>query len=428
MIFSRRRRASADARVRLPGRGWLAARWARLAAFAAVMGPGIITGNVDNDANGIATYSVAGAAFGYRLLWTLLLSTVALAVVQEMVARMGAVTGKGLADLIRERFRVRTTVLVMGVLVVANWANTVGDFAGVAGAAEIFGVSRYLAVPLAAAAVWVLVVRGTYRRVERVFLAATLVYATYVASAVLARPPWGDVLRATVTPAFSRDPAFVAMAIGVVGTTIAPWMQFYQQAAVVDKGLTVRDYPQVRLDTYLGMLTTNLVAFFIVVACGATLYVHGTPVATAADAARALEPLAGRYAAGLFAAGLLNAAVFSVAIIPLSTAYAVCEAFGWEAGLDRSVGEAPVFFGLFTGVLVASALVILIPGLPLVRVMVLSQVLNGILLPAVLAVIILLVNDPAVMGPHVNTPAANAVAGVTVAGMAILSLLLVAAF
>ncbi len=430
MTVPLRRRASdgagAPARER-PGAGWAASRWARLAAFGAVMGPGIITGNVDNDANGIATYSVAGASYGYRLLWTLFVSTFALAVVQEMVARMGAVTGKGLADLIRERFRVRVTVLVMAVLVVANWANTVGDFAGVAGAAEIFGVSRYAAVPLAAAVVWVLVVRGTYRRVERAFLAATLVYVTYVASAVLARPPWGEVLRATVTPSFSPDPAFVAMAIGVVGTTIAPWMQFYQQAAVVDKGLSVREYPQVRLDTYLGMVTTNLVAFFIVVACGATLYAHGVSVATAADAARALGPLAGRYASALFAAGLLNAAVFSVAIIPLTTAYAVCEAFGWEAGLDRSVDEAPVFYGLFTAVLAASALVILIPGLPLIPVMVLSQVLNGILLPAVLVVILLLVNDRAVMGAHVNSPLANAVAVLTVAGMVILSLLLVVA-
>jgi Mn2+/Fe2+ NRAMP family transporter len=404
----------------------VAARGARLVAFLAVMGPGVITGNVDNDANGIATYSVAGATYGYRLLWTLFVSTFALAVVQEMVARMGAVTGKGLADLIRERFRVRLTVLIMAVLVLANWANTVGDMAGVAGAAEIFGVPQYLAVPLAAAAVWVLVVRGTYRKVERVFLAATLVYVTYVASAILARPPWGEVMRALVTPSFSADPAFVAMAVGVVGTTIAPWMQFYQQAAVVDKGLSVRDYPQVRLDTYLGMVTTNLVAFFIVVACGATLYVRGASIGDARDAAVALAPLAGRYAAALFALGLLNAAVFSVAIIPLSTAYAVCEAFGWEAGLDRSAGEAPVFFGLFTALLAASAVVILIPGLPLVPVMVASQILNGILLPCILVAVVALVNDPAVMGPYVNPPLANAVAGLTVAGMVVLSLMLLA--
>jgi len=405
-------------------RRWLGQRWTRVAAFLAVMGPGIITGNVDNDANGIATYSVAGASFGYRLLWTLFLSTFALAVVQEMVARMGAVTGKGLADLIRERFRVRLTVLVMGILILANWANTVGDFAGVAGAAEIFGISRYLAVPVAALVVWLLAIRGSYRGVERVFLGATLIYVTYVISAILARPPWGTVLRATVTPTFSLEPAFLAMAIGVVGTTIAPWMQFYQQAAVVDKGLTAQEYPQTRLDTYLGMLTTNVVAFFIVVACGATLFVHGVAIRDARDAAVALAPLAGRYASVLFALGLLNAAVFSVAIIPLSTAYAVCEAFGWEAGLDRTPGEAPVFFGLFTAMLVVSALVILVPGLPLVPVMVLSQVLNGVLLPFVLIFIILLTNDASVMGRYRNSVGFNAVAGATVVLMVVLTVLL----
>jgi len=309
--------------------GWLRDRWARLLVFLAVMGPGVITGSVDNDANGIATYSVAGANFGYRLLWTLILSTAALAIVQEMVARMGAVTGKGLADLIRERFRARLTVFVMVVLVVANWANTVGDFAGVAGAMEIFRVSRYVAVPLAALLVWLLVVRGSYRVVERVFLAATVVYVTYVISAILARPPWERVLREMVTPSFQFDRAYLALLIGLIGTTIAPWMQFYQQAAVVDKGIGERDYRYARWDTYLGVVALNAVAFFIIVACGATLFAHGVNISTAADAAAALRPLAGPYAAGLFALGLLNAGLFSVAIIPLSTAYAVCEAFGW---------------------------------------------------------------------------------------------------
>lgn len=406
-------------------RVWLQRRWRALLLFLAVMGPGVITGNVDNDANGIATYSIAGASFGYRLLWTLLLSTFALAVVQEMVARMGAVTGKGLADLIRERFRVRLTVFVMAVLIVANWANTVGDFAGVAGATEIFGVSRYLAVPVAAVLVWVLVVRGNYRAVERVFLLATLIYITYIVSAILARPPWGEVLRATVTPSFTFDPAYLATTIGVVGTTIAPWMQFYQQAAVVDKRLTAEEYPQARLDTYFGMITTNVVAFFIVVACAAALFAHGVEIRDAKDAALALAPLAGRYASVLFAVGLLNAAVFSVAIIPLSTAYAVCEAFGWEAGLDRTFREAPAFFGLFTGILVASALVILIPSLPLVPVMLLSQVLNGILLPFVLIFLILLANDRDLMGPYRNSPAFNVIALVTVVAMIGLTILLV---
>ena len=405
-------------------RGWLQGRWARLMVFLAVMGPGIITGNVDNDANGIATYSVAGARFGYRLLWTLVLSTVALALVQEMVARMGAVTGKGLADLIRERFRVRLTVLIMIVLVLANWANTIGDFAGVAGAMEIFGVSRYLAVPLAVVLVLLLVVRGSYRLVERVFLAATLIYVTYVISAVLAKPPWGEVLRTVLTPSWSFDRAYVFLVVGLIGTTIAPWMQFYQQAAVVDKGIGARDYADARLDTFLGVISLNVVAFFIVVACGATLFARGVEVRDAADAAVALAPLAGPYAAGLFAIGLLNAGLFSVAIIPLSTAYAVCEAFGWEAGLDRTAREAPVFVGLFTALIIASALVILIPGIPLIPVMLLSQVLNGMLLPFVLVFLILLTGDREIMGQHRNSRVFSVFAWVLVVVLAGLSALL----
>ena len=405
-------------------RGWLQGRWARLMVFLAVMGPGIITGNVDNDANGIATYSVAGAHFGYRLLWTLVLSTVALAMVQEMVARMGAVTGKGLADLIRERFRVRLTVFIMIVLVLANWANTIGDFAGVAGAMEIFGVSRYLAVPLAVVLVLLLVVRGSYRLVERVFLAATLIYVTYVISAVLAKPPWGEVLRTVLTPSWSFDRAYVFLVVGLIGTTIAPWMQFYQQAAVVDKGIGARDYADARLDTFLGVISLNVVAFFIVVACGATLFARGVEVRDAADAAVALAPLAGPYAAGLFAIGLLNAGLFSVAIIPLSTAYAVCEAFGWEAGLNRTAREAPVFVGLFTALIIASALVILIPGIPLIPVMLLSQVLNGMLLPFVLVFLILLTGDREIMGQHRNSRVFSVFAWVLVVVLAGLSALL----
>ncbi len=405
---------------------WVSQRWLRLALFLSVMGPGIITGNVDNDANGIATYSIAGASFGYRLLWTLFLSTFALAVIQEMVGRMGAVTGKGLADLIRERFRARFTVFVMITLVIANWANTVGDFAGVAGATEIFGITRYVAIPVAALLVLVLVVRGNYRFVERVFLVATLIYATYILSAILARPPWGEVLRAVVTPTLHGwDGKFVAMTIGVIGTTIAPWMQFYQQAAVVDKGLTAEEYRLTRLDTYLGMITTNVVAFFIIVACGATLFVHGIEIRDAKDAAVALAPLAGRYASLLFAVGLLNAAIFSVAIIPLSTAYAVCEAFGWEAGLNRTVRDAPAFFGIFAVMLGAAGLVVLIPELPLVRVMLLSQILNGILLPFVLIFLILLTNDTRLMGAYRNSWVFNAIASVTVIVMIVLTAALI---
>jgi len=406
---------------------WVRERWARLLVFFAVMGPGIITGNVDNDANGIATYSVAGATFGYGLLWTLILSTVVLVIVHDMVTRMGATTGKGLADLIRERFRVRLTVFVMGVLIVVNWGNTVGDFAGIAGAMEIFGVSRYLAVPVAVVLVWLLVVRGSYRFVERMFLGAVIIYVTYVISAILARPAWGTVLREAVTPSFQLGRPYLTLVVGLIGTTVAPWMQFYQQAAIVDKGIGEREIRYARWDTYLGVISLNLVAFFIVVACGATLFARGVTVTTAADAAAALRPLAGAYAAGLFALGLLNASLFSVAIIPLSTAYAVCEAFGWEAGLDRSPREAPAFVGLFTAMILVSALVIMLPGVPLIPVMLFSQVLNGVLLPLVLVFLILLTGDREIMGRHRNSSAFSLSAWVLVVALAALSLLLAVA-
>jgi len=400
-------------------------RWSRLLLFLSVMGPGIITGNVDNDANGIATYSIAGASYGYKILWTLLVSTVSLAVVQEMGARLGAVTGKGLAALIRERFRVRLTLFAMGVLIVANWANTVGDFAGVAGALEIFGVSRYISVPVAVFLVIAFLLWGSYRSAERVFLIACLLYVTYVISALLATPPWGEVLKASFTPSFEFDGGYIIMIIGVVGTTIAPWMQFYQQSAVVDKGIAVEDLRYTRIDTYLGALSTNVVAFFIVVACAATLYARHVPIDNAQDAAVALAPLAGKYASLLFALGLLNGALFSVAIIPLSTAYAVCEAFGWEAGMNRSFREAPVFVGLYAGLIVTAALLILFPGIPLVPVMFLSQVLNGVLLPVVLLFMLLLINDERIVGPHCNSAVFNAIAWLTVTAMIILSGLLV---
>jgi len=397
----------------------------KILAFLAVMGPGIITANVDNDANGIAIYSIAGASFGYRLLWVLLLTTVALAVVQEMSARMGTVTGKGLSDLIREQFGVRATVFAMSTLLITNWANTVGDFAGVAGSLEIFGVSRYISVPIAAVLIWLLVLRGRYKQVERAFLFASLMYVTYIASAILAKPPWGRVFREMLTPTFETNPAYLTMLIAVVGTTIAPWMQFYQQASVVDKGLTTRDYPYARMDTVLGVLTMEVVAFFIIVACAATLFVEGISIQTAEDAARALAPLAGRYASLLFAVGLLNAALFSVAIIPLSTAYALCEAFGWEAGLDRTFREAPVFYGLYTGMVATGALVILIPGLPLIPVMVLSQVLNGILLPVILVYMLRLTNNRRLMGDYTNSPLFNLIATTTVLVVGLSAILLV---
>ncbi len=401
--------------------------WSRrkILAFLAVMGPGIITANVDNDANGIAIYSIAGASFGYKLLWVLLLTTVALIVVQEMTARMGTVTGKGLSDLIREQFGVRATVFAMSTLLITNWANTVGDFAGIAGSLEIFGVSRYLSIPIAAVLIWLLVLRGRYHQVERAFLLASLMYITYIISAILAKPPWKHVFQEMLTPTFETNPAYLTMIIAVIGTTIAPWMQFYQQSSVVDKGLTTRDYPYARADTILGVLTTQVVAFFIIVACAATLFVEGISIQTAEDAAKALAPLAGRYASWLFAIGLLNAALFSVAIIPLSTAYSLCEAFGWEAGLDRTFKEAPVFYGLYTGMVATGAVVILIPGLSLIPVMVLSQALNGILLPVILVYMLRLTNNRRLMGNYTNSPLFNLITMVTVFMVGLSALLLV---
>jgi NRAMP (natural resistance-associated macrophage protein)-like metal ion transporter len=391
-------------------------RWTALALFLSVMGPGIITAAVDNDANGVATYATAGAGFGYTLMWTIPVAIVALVVVQEMAARMGAVTGMGLADLIREQFGVRITAGLMALLLLANWANIIGNFAGVAGSLEIFRLPRLVGVPVVAAAVAVMVMRGGYRLVERIFLGASALYVLYAISAVLARPDWGEVARATVVPTWRIDPGYLYLVIALIGTTIAPWMQFYHQAAVVDKGLTAQDLRFERIDTILGSLITGLVAGSIIVATAATLFPHGIMVERAEDAARALAPLAGIYASLLFAIGLLNAGVFSVAIIPLSTAYAVCEAFGWEVGLDRAVRQAPVFYGLFLVLLGAGALVVLWPGLPLVPIMIASQALNGVLLPAVLIVMLKLVNDRRLMGDQVNGRISNAIA-VAITGM-----------
>ncbi len=403
---------------------WLRRRWTALALFLSVVGPGIVTAAVDNDANGIATYSIAGAHFGYMLLWTIPVAIVVLAVVQEMAARMGAVTGMGLADLIREQFGVRLTAAMMALLLLANWANIIGNFAGVAGSLEIFRLPRLVGLPVVAIAVGLLVMRGGYRLVERIFLAASALYVLYAISAVLARPEWLVVARSSVVPSWRADPQYLYLVIALVGTTIAPWMQFYHQAAVVDKGLTADDLRYERVDVVLGVLVTGLVAGSIIVATAATLFPHGVHVARAEDAARALAPLAGVYASLLFALGLLNAAVFSVAIIPLSTAYAVCEAFGWEAGLDRTPRQAPVFYGLFLALLGISALIVLWPGLPLVPIMVASQALNGVLLPAVLFVMLRLVNDHRLMGELVNRPASNVIAGATTALLVLLSLAL----
>ncbi len=403
-------------------------RWSRirrrLFLFLTVMGPGIITANIDNDAGGITTYSVAGAQYGYSLLWSLIPTTVSLIVIQEMCSRMGVVTGKGLGELIRERFGVRITLAVMGTLILANLANTASEFAGVAASLGIFGVSKLIAVPLVAVLMGWLVVQGNYGFVERIFLFASVVYLVYIPSALLAKPPWGEVFRQTLQPSFRLDTSYLVTLVTVIGTTIAPWMQFYQQSSVADKGIRIKEYRYARWDVILGGFMTDIVAFFIMVACAATLYVHRVPIESASDAALALQPLAGRYASLLFAVGLLNASVFSAAVLPLSTAYAVCEGLGWETGVSRTPREAPAFFGIYIGMIVLGAGLILLPRAPLLEIMFLSQTLNGLLLAPVLIFMLILINDREVMGRHVNSIPFNLVTWGTAAVMIALSLLL----
>ena len=405
-------------------------KWrARIVLLIAVIGPGFITANVDNDAGGIFTYSQAGAQFGYSLLWTMIPITIALVVVQEMASRMGAVTGKGLSDLIREEFGFRVTFWLMLALVATNFGNVVAEFAGVASSLELFGWSKYIVVPISAAIVWALVVRGTYDSIEKVFLAASGFYVCYIVAGLLAHPDWKTAALAT----FSRPSAtgirnygYVFMVIALVGTTIAPWMQFYLQASIVEKGITARQYKASRWDVILGCLFTDVVAWFIIVACAATLFANGRhDIGTAADAAQALRPLVGEYAYLLFAAGLFNASLFAASILPISTAYAVCEGLGFESGLDKRFHEAPVFYWLYTLLIVFGAGVLLVPRLPLVYVAVLSQVANGVVLPLVLIFMLMLTNDAELMGEHVNSRGFNIVAWTTVIVMTVLTILMV---
>ena len=397
----------------------------RLLLLLAVVGPGIITANVDNDAGGITTYSVAGAHYGYSLLWMMPLVALALIVVQEMSARLGVVTGKGLADLIRERLGVRLTALIIGIFLFANLANTVSEFAGVAASMEIFGVSKYLSVPIAAVVVWLLIVKANYKWVERVFLAASAIFLAYIISGVLARPPWGEVAKAFVTPSFQFEPGYVTIFVTIIGTTIAPWMQFYQQSSIVDKGLKITEYAYERIDVVVGSLFAVIVASFIMIACAATLHANGVRIETAKDAALALGPLAGRYASSLFAFGLLNASVFSAAILPLSTAYVVCEAFGWEAGVNHGWRDAPIFFTVYTALIILGAAVILLPIQSLVKTMMASQTLNGMLLPIILIVMLRLINEKRLMGRWVNGRAFNILAWIIVAVLILLTMILI---
>jgi len=393
--------------------------------FFAVMGPGMITANVDNDAGGIATYSLAGAHFGYSLLWSLIPITLALVIIQEMCARMAVVTGKGLSDLIRENFGVKITFYLMLVLFVVNLSNVMAEFAGVAASLEIFSVSKFISVPLAGLFVWFLVVKGTYKSVEKVFLVACLFYVAYIISGSLAHPDWKHVLKQTVTPQFQFDIHYIIMLVGIIGTTIAPWMQFYLQSSIVDKGTSMEEYKLVRLDVISGCIVAPLVAFFIVVACAATLFQSGVRIETAADAAVALRPLAGNYASGLFAFGLFTASLFAASVLPLSTAYFICEGMGWEEGIDKRLSEAPQFFGLYTAMIVIGAGVVLFPNFPLLKIMYFSQVGNGILLPFVLIFMLALINNKEIMGEFTNKPAFNIIAWFTVTVVIALTLLMV---
>jgi len=387
----------------------------RLWLLLAFLGPGLITASADNDAPGIATYSMAGSTYGYRFLWLVVVVTVGEVVVQEMAARMGAVTGKGAADLVRERFGVRVTAFAMLCLLLANLGTTVAQFAGIAAAAELFGISRYIAVPLAALLVAVVVLRGSYNVVEKVLLGLCLASLSYVISAFAVRPPWGEVLQRALIPSFQSDPRYILAVLATIGTTITPWSIVYMQASVADKGVALRDYLHTKLDVMVGAAWGNVVSAFIIICTAATLYVHGIAVETAEQAAQALQPLAGAGARYLFSAGLLGASLLAASVLPLSTTYAVCEAFGWERGLDQRLRDAPIFYGLYIAFIVVGVLIVLIPGAPLFLMMWLSQSLNAILLPVLLVLVIKLANDRRLMGEWVNSRLQNVLAiGLTV--------------
>lgn len=398
--------------------------WGRLALLMAIIGPGIITGSVDNDAGGITTYSVVGAKYGYNLLWTLIPSFVVLLIVQEMNARMGIVTGKGLADLIRENAGVKATFFIFLGLLVADIGNTTTEFAGIAGSMEVFGVSKYISVPIVGFMVWILVVKGTYQLAERIFLIFSMALLTYVVSAIMGKPHWGEIGTAIVRPKFPVNAESVAMIIGVVGTTIAPWMLFYMQSSVIEKGLKMKNYKYSLIDIVVGCVATVTVAFFIIVACASTLHVSGIEINEAKDAALALKPLAGELAGYVFAFGLFIASIFSATILPLATAFYVCEAFGFEAGIDKKWEEAPEFYVLYTAILIIAATIILMPNAPLISISLWSQVLNGIFLPVVLVCMILLVNNKKIMGEYTNKPVQNVVGWATVIILVGLSALL----
>ncbi len=400
-------------------------RWKRFLFILSIIGPGVITANIDNDAGGIATYSMAGAHFGYTLLWTLIPTTIALIVVQEMSARMGAITGKGLADLIRENYGVRTIFWLMVALLITDLGNTAAEFAGWAASAELFGINKYIAVPLGAIFVWLIVVKGSYRTFEKIFLFVCAVYLVYIPAAFMAKPDWSGVMTETVKPTFQMNSSYLLMVIGMVGTTITPWMQFYLQSAVVEKGVQKEQYWASRIDVIFGCFMTDIVAFFIVVACGATLFKAGIKIDSAEAAAASLAPIAGRYASVLFAIGLANASLFAASILPLATAYYICEGLGWEAGVNKTFREAPQFMWLYTLLIAVGALIVLVPQAPLMAIMWISQVINGVMLPFVLVFMLLLINKKELMEEYTNSKAFNVIAWATAVIMIVLTLALV---
>lgn len=392
--------------------------------FFSIIGPGLITAIADNDAGGISTYSIVGARYGYSLLWMLILITLSLAVTQEMGARMGAITGKGLAELIREQFGVKLTMFAMLTLVLANLATTVSEFAGIAASLELFGLSKFITIPIIAFGIWLLVLRGNFKRVQTVFLAIGAIYLTYVASGFLVNPPWGEIAKQAVTPSFSFSPGYILAFIATIGTTITPWGQFFIQSYVVDKGIKAKDYVYEKVDVYFGAFVTDFIAFFIIICTASTLFKAHIAINDAKDAALALKPLAGAFAQTLFAAGLLNASVLGASILPLATSYSVCEAFGWESGVNTSFHDAPIFNGLYTFILAFGALFAMIPKLPLIFVMLFAQDVNGILLPVILIFTLIIVNDKAVMGKYTNGKLFNIIAVVTTISVIVLTVIL----
>jgi len=399
--------------------------WQKILLFLAIIGPGIITGSVDNDAGGITTYSLAGAQFGYSLLWTLIPLFIFYIIAQEMCVRMGIVTGKGLSSLIRENFGLKITFWVSILLVLAQLGNTISEFAGIAASMEIFGVSKYISVPIAAIGIWLLIIKGNYKTVEKVFLVASLFYICYLIAGIVDHPPWGEIAVSMIKPNISFKSDYLIMLIAIVGTTIAPWMQFYVQASVVEKGISIKDYKYSKIDVVFGALATCIVVFFIIVLCAHNLHTHNIRIETAEDAALALKPLAGNFASYLFAFGLFNASVFAACVLPLTTAYYICEALGFESGVDNSFKEAPQFFILYTALIVLGALIILIPNAPLIAIMYTSQVINGLLLPFVLIFMLLLINNKELMGNYVNSKIYNWISWIVTIILNIITLFLV---